>query len=434
MSDDADLTSVPEGWVLRSLGDLCTMSSGGTPPKSDRSLWTGSVPWVSGKDLKSLRLDDVVDHITPEAAEDYSKVAPAGSVLVLMRGMGLANGFALSLIERPMAFNQDLKALVPRDGLEGPFLMYALTFAGTRMLRNVADAAHGTKRLTQDDLDTFRIPVPPAGEQRAVAAVLDRCSRAIEIAARAERAADSLRVEARKHLFFRGVRGERSHQTDIGAQPESWTVLDLGAAAKVGNGTTPNRRHPPYWQNGSIPWITSGRMYERRIAGSDVHVTPLALRENSLPLLPPGTVLIAIVGQGKTLGHCAILDVEATVSRHVGFIQLTDERLMPEFVVAFLERQYQQLRQLASGNGSTRGALTCALLRRVRVPVPSIQEQREIVTILAALDSVTESHRRKRAVLEELFKAMLHKLMTGEVRVDQLDLSALGGTEAEAAR
>jgi type I restriction enzyme S subunit len=58
--------------------------------------------------------------------------------------MALVKGFALSLIERAMAFNQDLKALVPRDGLSGAFLMYALTFAGQRMLRNVADAAHGT--------------------------------------------------------------------------------------------------------------------------------------------------------------------------------------------------------------------------------------------------------------------------------------------------
>jgi type I restriction enzyme S subunit len=80
-----------------------------------------------------------------------------------------------------MAFNQDLKALVPGDGLLGSYLMYALTYAGQRMLRNVADAAHGTKRLSQDDLDNFKIPVPSVGEQQAIVRILQAVDQQIEI-------------------------------------------------------------------------------------------------------------------------------------------------------------------------------------------------------------------------------------------------------------
>jgi type I restriction enzyme S subunit len=94
-----------ENWSARPLTDLCSTMSGGTPPKSDPALWNGGVPWISGKDLKSYRLSDAIDHITEQAAELYSKVAPENSVLVLVRGMGLAKGFPVGLIERPMAFN-----------------------------------------------------------------------------------------------------------------------------------------------------------------------------------------------------------------------------------------------------------------------------------------------------------------------------------------
>ena len=77
-------------------------------------------------------------------------------------------------------------------------------------------------------------------------------------------------------------------------------------------------------------------------------------------------------------------------------------------------------------SGSTKGALTCAFLRGLPVPLPpTLDEQRDIVAILDAIDRKIDLHQRKRAVLDDLSKALLHKLMTGEIKVDELDLSAL---------
>jgi type I restriction enzyme S subunit len=178
---ETEIGLVPESWELKSLSNLCTISSGGTPPKSETAFWEGTIPWVSGKDLKKNRLTDVFDHITEDAAERYSKVAKPGSVLVLVRGMGLAKSFALSLIEKPMAFNQDVKALTPGFELTGPFLMSALTFLGPRMLQKLSTAAHGTKTLNQDDICSFQIPLPPLPEQREIVEILDAIDRKIEL-------------------------------------------------------------------------------------------------------------------------------------------------------------------------------------------------------------------------------------------------------------
>lgn len=231
-------------------------------------------------------------------------------------------------------------------------------------------------------------------------------------------------------LFVRGVRGEAQEETAIGFHPANWHMHTLGELGRIGNGTTPNRQNSTYWTGGEIPWITSGRMYDRRISTSEIHVTEVALKDCSLPRLSPGAVLIAIVGQGKTLGHCAILEVPATVSRHVGFIQPKHDLVRSDYLVGYLEFRYEHLRQLAAGNGSTRAALTCAILRNVRVPLPDLDEQAEIANVLEAINRKIELHRQKRTVLEALFKALLHKLMTGEIDVNELDLSALG-VEAE---
>jgi type I restriction enzyme S subunit len=102
------------------------------------------------------------------------------------------------------------------------------------------------------------------------------------------------------------------------------------------------------------------------------------------------------------------------------------ERADPSFLRGYLETQYDYFRQVGAGGGSTKGALTCAFLRSVPIPFPStLEEQREIVAVLDAIDHKIDVHRRKLAVFEELFKTLLHKLITGEIRVGDLDLSVL---------
>jgi type I restriction enzyme S subunit len=117
--------------------------------------------------------------------------------------------------------------------------------------------------------------------------------------------------------------------------------------------------------------------------------------------------------------------MQATVNQHIAYVAIDTSRADPSFVRGYLETQYEYLRQVGSGGGSTKGALTCAFLRGMPIPFPPLHDQREIVEILDVIDRKIDLHRRKRAVLENLFKALLHKLMTGEYRVADLDISAL---------
>jgi type I restriction enzyme S subunit len=227
-------------------------------------------------------------------------------------------------------------------------------------------------------------------------------------------------------LFTHGLRGEPLKETEIGPVPESWEVVPLGSLGKIGNGSTPKKTVSAYWKDGTFPWLTSAKVYDRDIEVAGQFVTDLALAECHLPRVQPGAVLMAITGQGKTLGHCAVLRIEASINQHIAYLQTNTERAEPGFIRGYLETQYEYLRQVASGGGSTKGALTCAFLKGLSVPLPpTLDEQREIVSVLDALDRKIDLHHQKRGVLEELFKALLHKLMTGENAVSDLDLTAL---------
>lgn len=179
---DSEIGPIPKSWEAQILLDVCDFQSGGTPRKSVTAYWQGDIPWVSGKDLKKPVLKDVADHITEEAAVSGSKIAPVDSVLILVRGMGLAKDLPISRIAVPMAFNQDIKALMSKCHITGSYLRSAIYNRKEALLGRIVPSAHGTMTLNLDDLETFLIPCPsdPA-EVQEITDVIDAIDAKIDL-------------------------------------------------------------------------------------------------------------------------------------------------------------------------------------------------------------------------------------------------------------
>ena len=94
-------------WRKTTLGDCADWQSGGTPFKGNPAFWSGTIPWVSAKDMKVFRLHDAEDHISTAAIGKGGKLVPAGTILLLVRGMTLHNDVPICVTMREMAFNQD---------------------------------------------------------------------------------------------------------------------------------------------------------------------------------------------------------------------------------------------------------------------------------------------------------------------------------------
>jgi len=156
-------------WVTKSLDRLVDILSGSTPLKSNPEFWTGSIPWVSAKDMKKLFLDDAEDHISTAAINDGARLVPSGSLLMLTRGMTLLKDIPICLLRREMSFNQDVKALRPKKGVSGLFLALMLTGNKQRLLEMVDIAGHGTGKLNTDELKAFGLMLPNPKEQQRIA-------------------------------------------------------------------------------------------------------------------------------------------------------------------------------------------------------------------------------------------------------------------------
>jgi type I restriction enzyme S subunit len=154
------------------LGELTVMLSGGTPSKSNPSYWQGTVPWASAKDMKKYFLADTEDHISDEAVQKATKLVPAGTVLLLTRGMTLLDDVPICLSMRPMTFNQDVKAVRSKNGLLQEYLPYLLLGHKADLLDLVDLAGHGTGRLNSDELKNLPVLLPPESEQSKIAQFL----------------------------------------------------------------------------------------------------------------------------------------------------------------------------------------------------------------------------------------------------------------------
>jgi type I restriction enzyme S subunit len=219
-----------------------------------------------------------------------------------------------------------------------------------------------------------------------------------------------------------GLRGEPQKQTEIGPAPTSWEVVELGALAKVGNGSTPKRANEAYWEGGTIPWLNSAKIHDRFITNADQFVTPQAVKECHLPKVAPNSLLIAITGQGKSLGNSAITRIETCINQHLAYALFHSAKIGPDFVLWFMQTRYDYLRSIAHGGGSTKGALTCGFLKTLPIPVPSPAEQEEIADTFQTLENKQHRASRKRAALQDLLRTLLQELMTAKVRVTHLDL------------
>ncbi len=381
-------------------------------------LRTSNVLWDE-IDLSSVDEMSIPEHELP------AKLLRYGDLLVCEGGeIGRAAIWGGEV--ETMSFQNHVHRLRPIDEEVDPrFYVYFLQSAFTQL--GIFEGA-GNKttipNLSRSRVAGLDVPQPPLSEQQAISGALSRVREASRVQDQLVANTQELKHAAMQKLFTRGLRDETQKETKIGPVPESWDVVPLGTLGRIGNGSTPRKATSEYWTGGTYPWLTSAKVYDRNIVGAERFVTEFALAECHLPRIKPGAVLIAITGQGKTLGHCAVLGIEATINQHLAYVEVDSTIAHPSFVRGYLETQYDFFRQVGAGGGSTKGALTCAFLRSFPIPLPSvIDEQQEIIATLDAIDRKIDLHRGKRAVLDDLFRALLHKLMTGEIRVGELSLA-----------
>lgn len=198
--------------------------------------------------------------------------------------------------------------------------------------------------------------------------------------------------------------------------PEGWVWARVGQLFDVTIGGTPARAKAEYW-NGPIPWVSSGEVQFNRIRETREGITAEGLSCSNAKLHLPGTVLLAMIGEGKTRGQAALLDVSATTNQNVASILCSEGPMVPEWVFYWLNARYEETRK--SGSGGMQYALNSERIRGFTMPVPPLTEQHRIVAEVERRLSVAQEVEStvtaglKRA--ERLRQSILKQAFTGRL-------------------
>jgi type I restriction enzyme S subunit len=172
--------------------------------------------------------------------------------------------------------------------------------------------------------------------------------------------------------------------------PEAWCWASVDQICEVGTGTTPTRTNSAFYQGGSIPWVLSTAVNKPFVDEAEEFVTDAALQGTTLRLYPPGTLLIALYGEGKTRGMVSELLIEATINQALGALVFygTASDVRP-YVKQFLASAYAALRRQAAGGMQPN--LNLGIVKQIAVPFPPLAEQRVIIQVVAERLSLIEA-------------------------------------------
>ncbi len=297
------------------------------------------------------------------------------------------------------------------------FLEYAV--AGTTGVQH--------PRTSWAHIQEFEAPAFELEEQQRLADMLWLVHEAIKRSETLIEEGQALKHAAMRTLFTRGLRSEAQKETEIGLVPESWEPVTVASIATVKGG----KRMP---KGISLTDEDTGQPYVRVTDFNDhgVNVKEVLFVPNeyqsviSRYTISSDDVYISIAGTIGLVGQVPKTLDGANLTENAARISITDGNVMARFLMYALASNTCQAQMAQSTATNAQPKLALVRIEQIKLPSPStLDEQREIVAILDAIDRKIDLHRRKRAVLEELFKALLHKLMTGEIRVGELGISML---------
>lgn len=459
-------------WSVKKLGDLVTFLSGGTPSKSNKDYWNGEIPWISASSMQSTRYHDSDLRVTSLGSTNGTRLVPAETVLLLVRGGALHNKIPVGITTREVTFNQDVKALVPKSEDITPYYLLAWLISSRELLLGkVENTGIGAGKLDTKILQDLDVPVPPKAEllrlelfskalddkiilNQNINHTLEQMAQALfkswfvdfepvkakmavleaggsqedatlaAMTAISGKDADALVVfereqpeqyaelKATAELFPSAMQ-----ESELGEIPEGWELSSLSEKIKLIGGGTPKRSEPEFW-NGDICWYS----VKDAPADSDVFVidttekiTKKGLDKSSAKLLPIGTTIISARG---TVGKLALTATEMAMNQSCYGIS-GGEFSGPLLTYLKVKQCVDVLKR--NTHGAVFDTITTSTFDTVVTLTASKIVNHRFEKIVTPLFNDIENNLRTNASLTQLRDTLLPKLLSGEITLPEAE-------------
>jgi type I restriction enzyme, S subunit len=316
----------------------------------------------------------------------------------------------------------------PRSGVDPRFLAYSAQSAPFQAEIAAGAVTSTIQNFNAEKYANIPLPSPPAEEQRRIADFLDaevertsetelRCSQLLTLLAEKREAGVTSEVTGVSQ-----ANRKESSLPWVDTLPVGWEEVKLSLVARMGSGHTPSRSHPEWWEDCRIPWVTTGEVSQIRDDRREVlretreQISDLGIANSSAELHPPGTVVLS---RTASAGFSAVMGEAMATSQD--FVAWTCGPRVDNFYLLWCLRAMRSdlLGRLAMG--STHKTIYVPDLQSLRIPLPSVAEQRNIVERIrrrnAEIDRLVDVVKTQLVLLKERRQALITAAVTGQIDV-----------------
>ena len=392
--------TLPQEWKLIEIKKVAAISTGGSAPQG-HNYFNGSNPFVRVQHLDIN--SDIVrrwDLITDEAVQNFKlKLFPKGTIVFPKSGASIRlEKKAILPIDSFLVSH--LCAVLPySDKVEPRFLLYSL-----KTIKFSQHKESGYPTLNTSEIKSTKIPLP---EQKTIAHILSTVQRAKEATEQVIRATKELKKSLMRYLFTYGAvpveeaENVKLKETEIGMVPEDWEVTTLGGNCHFTTGKLNSNQAVSY---GRYPFFTCSKT-TFRIDRYSFDCEAILLSGNNAK------------GEYSVKHYKGKFDAY----QRTYVITIKDTSLLEyRFLLHALDINLENLKLKSIGTSTK--FLTLKTLQSFQIPLPSLDEQKQIAEILSAADRKIEAEENRKKALDELFKTLLNNLMTGKLRVNTIEV------------
>jgi type I restriction enzyme S subunit len=463
-NDDQSLNAadLPHGWARTTIGEITQPVEKVDPTQRPDEEFTYL-------DISSI---DNTTHVIREPKIYYGANAPSRARQLVRGGdvlFSTVRTYLKNIAEVPEVYDRQIAStgfsvLRGKEGISSKYLFYYSLTSG--FLSTLAELQRGTSYPAVRDGDVRDQPIPlaPTAEQHRIVAKIEELFTRLDagIAALERMRANLKRYKAAvlkaacegklvpqdpndepasellKHILAerrakweadlraKGKDPKRAKyvepkELDVDGLPElpsGWCWTTVEQLAEVGTGATPLRSKSKYYEDGTIPWVTSGALNELFVDHAEEYITEIALQETNAEVFPAGSLLVAMYGEGKTRGKVSELRIDAATNQACAALLFDDlSASCKPYVKSFFQKNYEDIRRLSSGG--VQPNLNLSLIKRTLVPLPPLAEQRRIVAEVerrlsmvqemeaALAANLTRAERLRQSILKRAFEGKL---------------------------
>jgi type I restriction enzyme, S subunit len=433
LPEDEQPYNIPTNWVWTKFGSVAKLYNGFAFKSTDYQ--EEGIPVIRISDISAEETSPNNAVRVPTDLFNERFLVKKGDLLIAMSGAttgktGIYNSDEVALQNQRVGNIKEISDKV----LYSKYKNYFVYNNSKEILKRAYGGAQ--PNISGTLIEELSFPLPPLNEQKRVANKVEYLLSKVDEAKRLIEDAKETFELRRSTILDKAFRGgltakwrkennTESNTNDIVKNetlldglfkiPSSWTWNRIGDTFHVQVGSTPSRKETMYW-NGDLPWLSSGEVAFNRITESREKVTNIAVTEKRLKLAPKGSILFGMIGEGKTRGQVALLDIDAYHNQNVASIWVSKTEHNPLFVYYWLLSQYSYNRMNSAGNNQP--AYNKARVENLILPLPPIEEQNEIIKILDNIfqnENATNQLLQVNHSIEDITNAILHKAFRGEL-------------------